>query len=284
MIIEQKEIRYKGRIIFERLVMSKNFQRVPKIFEEDEACFLFLTKGAFKFRTPGHLLVFNEGEAMLAKCGNYLIENIGINKETEHQQMSVVGVFFYPSMVKGFFETDLSLEGFRQNFDVKKVDVEPLLGTYLDSVNFILDNPDIADDNLVITKLKELLILLSKSENSISVSEFVNDLFTPHIHSFKEIIQQNLYTNLSMPDLAYLCNMSLATFKRKIPKIYGQSPAKYFLTKKLERAHHLIQLEGNTIANISYECGFESVSSFNRAYKKHYGKTPTAFRLGQKGN
>ena len=74
MILEQTEIKYKGKVVFERLVMSTGFKRVPKFFSENEACFLFLTKGAFHFRTPTNFLTFNESDAMLSKCGNYFME------------------------------------------------------------------------------------------------------------------------------------------------------------------------------------------------------------------
>ena len=60
MILEQTEIKYKGKVVFERLMMSTGFKRVPKFFSENEACFLFLTKGAFHFRTPTNFLTFNE--------------------------------------------------------------------------------------------------------------------------------------------------------------------------------------------------------------------------------
>lgn len=284
MIIEQKEIRYKDKIIFERLVMSKEFLRVPKVFEEDESCFLFLTKGAFRFRTPTNLQTLKEGDAMLAKCGNYLMENIGIDQRTENQMITVIGAFFYPNMVKGFFGADLSLAHFQKTFDIKKVDIEPLLKSYIDSINFMLDHPEIADENLVVTKLKELLILLSKGEGSISIQEFINDLFVPYRYDFKDIIQQNLYTNLSVAELAYLCHMSLATFKRRFKAMYGQSPAKYFFVKKLERACQLLLLEAMSITEVALECGFETVSNFDRAFKRQYGTTPTEFRLEKKGH
>jgi len=43
MVLEQKPLNYKGKRVFEKLVMSTDFKRIPKLFAEDEACFLFLT-------------------------------------------------------------------------------------------------------------------------------------------------------------------------------------------------------------------------------------------------
>ena len=281
MIFEQTEIKYKGKVVFERLVMSTQFKRVPKLFAEDEACFLFLTKGAFHFRTPTHLLTFNEGDAMLSKCGNYFIENVALNQKTEYEVISAIGAFFYPDMVKSFFQSDLSIQHFNRHFDTTKISVEPLMKSFIDSLNYMLDNPGITDDNLIITKLKELLLLLSKSEKAGSIYTFVASLFAPNEYDFNEIIQQNLYTNLSLAELAHLCNSSLATFKRKFTAFYQESPAKYILQKKLEKSTHLLQHKTNPISEIAYECGFETISNFDKVFKKAYVKSPSAYRMSQ---
>lgn len=282
MILEQTEIKYKGKVVFERLVMSTGFKRVPKLFSENEACFLFLTKGAFHFRTPTNFLTFNEGDAMLSKCGNYFMENVMLNDKIEHQVISAIGAFFYPTMVKGFFQSDLTIHQFQNNFDTTKISIEPLMKSFIDSINFMLDNPSVADENLIITKLKELLLLLSKSENSNSINSFVNSLFAPYEYDFNDIIQKNIYSNLSIQELAHLSNLSLATFKRKFTELYKASPAKYILEKKMEKSVHLLEFKTKQISEVAYECGFETVSNFDKAFKRQFGKSPSEYRLSQK--
>lgn len=278
MILEKKEIQYQGKVVFERLVMSASIERAPKVFFEDEACFLFLTKGAFQFRTPIKLLEFSEGDGMLAQCGNYLIENMSLNKEIPAETVSVVGAFFYPEMVKEYFEKDLSFRHFQNPINVSKVNIGPMMESLVESLNYLLDHPSIADENLIINKQKELLILLSKSEEAESISEFVRSLFTPYEYDFKEIIEKNVYANLTVSELAYLSGMSEATFKRKFSSIFHQSPAKYLLERKLARAKALLQVKSKPISEIAYECGFTSPSSFNRAFKKNFNTTPSEFR------
>lgn len=277
MMLEQKTIKYKGKRIFEKLVMDIDFTRAPKFFTDDEACFLFIKEGAFQFRTPTSLITYNRNEAMLAKCGNYFIEEI--RTEEKGETLIAIGTFFYPDIVKSFFETDLSIKDFRNNFDVKKVDVEPLMKSFIDSVDFLLENPGIADDNMVINKLKELLLILSKSENAKSINDFVASLFVPYEYNFNEVIQQNIFSNLSIDDLAKLTNTSTATFKRKFDELYHESPAKYILTKKLEKATQLLQIKSLPIADIAFECGFENITHFNKVFKNQFSKTPTEYRL-----
>lgn len=283
MILEQKEITYNGKVFFERLVMSADYKRAPKVFFEEEACFLFLTKGAFQFRTPVNLLRFSEGDGMLAQCGNYLIENMSVNEAVPTETVTVVGTFFYPEMVKGYFENDLSLHHFQKPVAVSKVNIGPMLESLMGSLNYLLDNPSIADENLIVNKQKELLILLSKSEEAHSINAFVHALFAPQEYDFREVVEKNLFSDLSIAELAFLCGMSEATFKRKFAHIFNQSPARYLLERKLAHAQALLQIASKAVSEIAYECGFSSPSSFNRAFKKHFGLTPTAFRESQTG-
>ena len=281
MVLEQKQINYKGKRVFEKLVMSTDFKRIPKFFAEDEACFIFLTDGYFQFRTPTNVLTYKRNEAMLAKCGNYFIEPVSVYKNKKNESFSAIGAYFYPDMVKGFFETDLSLQGFKNNFDIITINVEPLMKSFIESIDFILDNPTIADENLIVNKLKELLLILSKSRNVTSINDFIASLFVPYEYNFNEIIQENLYTNLSLIEYAKLCNCSLATFKRKFNELYKESPAKYILHKKLEKSIQLLTIESMPISEIAYESGFETVSHFNKVFKKKYLKTPSEYRLSQ---
>ncbi|MFI5137820.1 MAG: helix-turn-helix domain-containing protein [Sphingobacteriales bacterium] len=285
--MEPKEISYLGKVVFQRITLAPKPKRITKFFSEDEACFLFLTKGAFQFRMPTNILQFDEGDAMLSKCGNYFIEEIPVDPNSHQASVSAITAYFYPSIIKKIFQTDLSLQGFQNNFDtikVNKANIEPLLKSFLDSINYLLDNPSLADENMIVNKLKELLLLLSKSEKAASINAFVSSLFVPYEYSFNKIIQQNLYSNLSLDELAHLCNSSLATFKRKFTELYNESPAKYILLKKLEKSSELLQIKSIPIADIAYECGFETVTNFNKAFKKHFGEPPTEYRLSQIDN
>lgn len=279
MVLEQKTIKYKGNRVFEKIVMSTNFKRLPKFFVENEACFLFLTEGSFQFRTPNALIEYEINDAMLAKCGNYFIESNFNNSDSK--TLKIIGAFFYPDMVKSFFTNDLSIALFTKRYDVLKLNVEPLLKNFIGSIDFLLENQSLVDENMIFTKLKELLLILAKSEKAESISSFITSLFEPTEYKFNEIIENNLYSNLSLPDLAKLCNCSLATFKRKFSESYNESPNKYITQKKLEKATQLLQIKSMLVSEIAYECGFETINHFNRIFKNQLGKTPTEYRLSQ---
>lgn len=271
--MNRKTISYEGQIVFERVVLPSRFKRFPKVFQQDEACFIYMDKGAFAFRTPNRLLEIHQGEALVAKCGNYFVEPI---QDQSTHTITIVGAYFYPEMVKTFFRTDLGLVEFRENFDVNQLSTEPLLTSFIASVNYLLENPELADKNLILNKLKELLILIGRTEKS--MQDYVDALFTPYNYDFTSIIENNLYTHMSLDEWAKLCGVSLSTFKRRFRKQYSQSPAEYFRCKKLARATELLAVENLPIATIAYECGFEHATSFNKVFKRYVGQSPTQVR------
>lgn len=270
-------LRYRDKVVFERVEMNADFARFPKLFQEEEACFIYLGEGSFSFRTPLELIKIQAGEGVLAKCGNYFIEPT--IKQTTSTPIIVFGAYFYPEMVKEFFETDIKLVAFKQNFSVNISKVEPMLKLYMESLSYLVNHPSLADENMLVNKLKELLLILGKTENSIH--DFINALFTPFEYDFKQVIERNLYSSLLLVELAGLCGCSLATFKRRFRKYYDQSPAKYIKGKKLEKSFQLLSIKSKTISEIAFECGFTTVNHFHKAFKKAYGYSPSRSRLSQ---
>jgi len=278
--MKRKAISYKGKVVFEKVNMNPKFKRFQKFFKEDEACFIYMNKGSFYFRTPTNCIEIRSNEAIVAKCGSYFIEPS--SAQHAEQEMVVFGAYFYPEMVKSFFQADLKLAHFQRNYDVSPAMVTPLMKIFIDSIEHLIENPLLADDNLIVSKIKELLILLGKTERSIH--DFVHSLFTPYEYDFKEIIEKNAFTNLSITELATLCGCSISTFKRKFKSYFNQPPAQYLLQRKLDRSYHLLKTTSNPISDIAFDSGFENVSHFNKAFKKQYGTTPSNARVDQKGN
>lgn len=143
----------------------------------------------------------------------------------------------------------------------------------------LLDNPELADETLIKTKLKEFVLLMSKTQNAPSQLDFLSAMFKKNSSTFKETIINNIYSNLSLDEFAHLSGMSLSTFKRKFNDTFKDSPKKYIAKKKLEKASKMLRLPDYRISDIAYDCGFETISTFNRSFKTHFGKSPTEFRL-----
>ncbi len=272
----KKVLTYKGKVVFEKITMPK-FKRIPKLYDNNEACFMFLEKGEFTVRSSEYLLEFDNQNALLAKCFNYFFET-NPTQWANTKNFELVGVLFYPEIVEEIFDLDLSINIQEPSIDVKSIEVDYLLNNFKENINYLLDHPQLADDHLVLLKLKEFVHLLLKRVGINSVQKFFSALYEPVVYDFKKTIENNIYSNLTIDELASLCNKSLSSFKRKFAEVYQTTPQSYITQKKIEKACQLLTNKSINVSEVAYQCGFEYISKFNRNFKKHIGKSPSEFR------
>lgn len=82
-----------------------------------------------------------------------------------------------------------------------------------------------------------------------------------------------------LDDVAKRFFLSPDALQRLFRKHLGTSPYQYWLRLKLERACDALH-GGASIQEIADSLGFESLSGFERAFKREYGMTPSEYRLG----
>jgi len=274
---EEKYLKYKGRIVFGKQSMP-HFDRMPKEYFEDEACFVFVNEGEISVRSQNDYMDLNKNHAILAKCLNYYFET---NKEQKSSSdgVEVIAVILYPALVEEIFQFDLSQSNYSLEYNIKQIEVDRLLVNFKESISILLDNPELADESIIQTKLKEFVLLIAKSQNAPSQLDFLAALFKPLDIEFKSTIQHNIYTNLSLEELARLCHLSTSSFKRKFLETFHTSPRKYLSKKKVEKAASLLKTNNSRVSDIAYEVGFDSLATFNRNFNSVYGKSPSEYRL-----
>ncbi|MEM7102882.1 MAG: AraC family transcriptional regulator [Bacteroidota bacterium] len=277
MEFKEQVIKYKDRIVFIRLSMPF-FNRSLKHYVEREACFMFVNKGKVNIRAPEDYLLLNKDTGMLAKCLNYFFEPTE-NKQLCEEGIESVGVFLYPSLVQDLFEFDLSTSNYKIDYNLKQVQIDRLLDNYRESINILLDAPELADESIVKTKLKEFVLLMTKSQQAPSQLDFLAALFQPKDADFRSVIKHNLYANLSLDELAALAHLSISSFKRKFKDIFNESPKRYINRKKVEKAAELLKSGNARISDIAYDVGFDTLTTFHRNFTAKYGKSPSEFRL-----
>ncbi len=273
---EEKYLKYRDRIVFGKQSMP-HFDRIPKQYTENEACFIFVNKGSVSVRSQIEPVDLHQNQGLLAKCLNYFFE-LKTVPDNFDDGVEVIAVLLYPSIVEELFEFDISSSDYSFDFNIKKVEIDRLLENFKESISILLDNPELVDDNIVKTKLKEFVLLVSKSQEAPSQLDFLAALFKPVDIEFKTTIQNNLYSTLSIDELAALCHLSTSSLKRKFKETYNDSPKKYIAKKKVERAAQLLRSQELRVSDIAYDVGFDSLATFNRNFSGIYGKSPTEYR------
>ena len=273
----EKYLKYKGRIVFGKQ-STPYFDRIPKEYFEDEACFVFVNEGEVTVRSQDKYMDLTKNNAILAKCLNYFFETKNKQKKSG-EGVELIAVILYPALVEELFEFDLSRSDFSFDYNIKQIEVDRLLSNYKESIDILIDNPDLADESIIKTKLKEFVLLMAKSQDAPSQLDFLAALFKPLDIEFKSTIENNLYANLTIDELSRLCHLSTSSFKRKFKEAFNTSPKKYISQKKIEKAAILLKKDSSRVSDIAYDVGFDSMATFNRNFTATYGKSPSAYRL-----
>jgi AraC-like DNA-binding protein len=94
----------------------------------------------------------------------------------------------------------------------------------------------------------------------------------------KDLADARYAEPLTVADLAAAAQLSPAHFSREFRRTFGESPHRYLLTRRLERAATLLRTTDWSVLRICLAVGLSSVGSFTTSFRRMYGLTPTAYR------
>ncbi|WP_458527272.1 GlxA family transcriptional regulator [Onishia taeanensis] len=92
------------------------------------------------------------------------------------------------------------------------------------------------------------------------------------------LMEANLDTPLGIGELAAELELSWRRLDRLFERHLDTSPQRAYLARRLGHAHRLLKETRHSVMEIALACGFGSASSFTRAFRRHYGLTPSALR------
>lgn len=84
--------------------------------------------------------------------------------------------------------------------------------------------------------------------------------------------------NLSIKELADLCNLSVSRFSALFKQTFGLFPLQYIILYRVKRACILLQSTEKTVTQIAEMVGFNDSLYFSRIFRKNIGVSPTHFR------
>ena len=98
------------------------------------------------------------------------------------------------------------------------------------------------------------------------------------VKRIREHVDTHLQDDLDVVTLAEMAGLSVRHFSRAFTKQVGQTPHRWIMSCRVERALQLLRDESRSLVDIASECGFSSQSHLTRVLKQETGHTPKRWR------
>ncbi|CAA9203635.1 HTH-type transcriptional activator RhaS [Flavobacterium bizetiae] len=282
MVNDYKKHDLYGKTLIQKIELTPPFKFDFPVTEQ--ACFLYVKGGDLEYQIDDEPISIATHYSLLLNCIN---SGKQIYNSKSNCNCEIVIVTFYPEILKKIYDRELPLllqtpNNIVSNKSSEKINNDFLIQKYIEGLLFYFENPSLINEDILVLKVKEIILLLSQTQNSESVQLILSQLFSPATYTFKQIIEANLFSQLSVEELAQQHNLSVSSFKREFVKIYQDTPANYIKTKKLEKAAQLLEVSDQRINEIAFDCGFNDLANFTKSFTGKYSVSPTNYRQRSK--
>ena len=96
----------------------------------------------------------------------------------------------------------------------------------------------------------------------------------------RNFIHEHSDEELSLTQVAKAVNISGNHLSEKFKQVTGVNFVEYVARTRFEKARALLHDPNLRVSEIAFAVGFQSLSQFNRVFKKFSGKSPTEYRAG----
>ena len=117
---------------------------------------------------------------------------------------------------------------------------------------------------------------LSSLSNQLMVKEATAE--SPKMTKARIYIAENQDEELSLSQVARAVNMSAFYFCKTFKKATGLTFTDYLARVRVEKVKNLLLNPHKRVSEAAYEAGFQSLSQFNRVFRRIAGESPTVYR------
>jgi AraC-like DNA-binding protein len=238
----------------------------------------FVLNGQKELYRHADCTIIRPGQGLLIPEGNTLIAEHVVNGTSTDELYSSFIIFFPQGLINDFFTKHVISAQSTQADDVPPYVLfsnTAYLNEYLRGIRALVDSGCQLSYPVALHKLEEVLLIIYELYPTQLIALFGDGHDAAGL-SLQKLVENNLFNNLALDELAFLANRSLSSFKRDFEKAYGLSPQKYIRDRKLEAACTELK-KGRKASELYDTYGYENLSNFNTAFKKRFGVTPAVY-------
>lgn len=232
--------------------------------------FSFLQVGKKQVHFADASVAVNKNQSLLLKKGNWLWTELLDTDANYYCKL----LFFSEAKLSEFLNKHANKLQSTNDEAYFVIENDGYISSYLNSLTTITDAPAVFKDSLLSVKFEELLLYLINKYGT-PFEHYIQSLISKEVSPFKKVIERNVYSNLKLEEIAFLCHMSLSTFKRNFFKEYKTSPGKWLQDKRLQKAKETLEEGQLKPSDIYLDFGYNNLSNFSIAFKNKFGFNPS---------
>ncbi|TYP97485.1 AraC-like DNA-binding protein [Tenacibaculum adriaticum] len=232
--------------------------------------FFYVEKGVIHCYDGDKNYTFKEGDFCIARknrLARYTVENT--EDEFEVIMLCLEETFFINFQEKHKIKT----VEFKSTDTFVKILKTELLQNYINSLKPYYNGGLSIKEAFQEVKYEELILILLQNQPELAGIFF--DFGPPEKLNIEAFMNKNYAFNVNLERFAYLTGRSLSAFKRDFKDIFNDTPSRWLTQKRLQEAYFLIDKKNKRPSEIYLDLGFEALSHFSFAFKKHFGLTPS---------
>ncbi|QZT37256.1 AraC family transcriptional regulator [Halosquirtibacter xylanolyticus] len=110
------------------------------------------------------------------------------------------------------------------------------------------------------------------------MKKVTNDRYHESLNQVVDYIQLHISENIDLKTLAEVAHISEYHFHRIFKAYIGESLGAYLHRIRLESAASKLRITDQSLTEIAEKVGYNNQQALSKAFKKHFGITPSAFR------
>lgn len=233
--------------------------------------FSFLQVGKKQVHFANTSMAVNSRQSLLLKKGNWLWTEL---LDTEAIYFCKLFFFSEKKLTEFLSKYTNDVKPYKEEVPYFVIENDDYIASFINSLSsntFLNHN---YSDALLVLKFEEIMLyLLNKYGDEFEY--YLHSLISNEVSPFKKIVESNVHSNLKLEEIAFLCNMSLSTFKRHFTSEYNEAPGKWLQDKRLQKAKELLQAGELKASDIYLDIGYNNLSNFSIAFKNKFGISPT---------
>lgn len=182
---------------------------------------------------------------------------------------------FCQSSIKdgGTFSAEEIIDAVSKNGVISSKEENPGIAEHIQDMLFECTKKQKYYEDILMYEFLSVLVELLRhtEENALLIKKNKREQYlTPAL----DYIDKNFAENIKIKDLADLCALSESHFRRTFEEIMEMKPLDYVNFVRIRKACDLIRKTSMSMQDISLEIGYDTISTFNRNFRKLTGTTP----------